>query len=202
MVSVRWPRWPPCPYMVKTFKNLFLRNRECLGAESLHTSSGSGGLPKLLKWWSYIDVWPFYGLLPCAFIWAPYICMGKCWEFQTTPPLKPLGQCCSNFMWSLLRLGEWKIAKIFAVHWPQWLPCPYIGKTFKNLLLQNQIIPGALSLHKWWSYVDIWPFYDKVKFASPCICMGPMHLYRKNIENSYFGHLLYTPFESKLDDEH
>ena len=95
-----------------------------------------------------------------------------------TSPLKLLGQCCSNFMWSLLWLEEWKIAKMVAVHWPRWLPYPYMVKTFKNPLLQNQISPGALSLHessgtgdlpkllKWWSYVDIWPFYSKVKFAS------------------------------------
>ena len=37
-------------------------------------------------------------------------------EFQMISPLKPLGQCCSNFMWSLLRLGERKIAKMVAVH--------------------------------------------------------------------------------------
>ena len=36
------------PYMVKTFKNL-LQNRGCLRAESLHKSSGMGGLPKLLN---------------------------------------------------------------------------------------------------------------------------------------------------------
>ena len=41
-------------------------------------------------------------LLPYAFVWAPYICMGKMWRIST---LKPLGQCCSDFMWSLLRLG-------------------------------------------------------------------------------------------------
>ena len=35
--------------MVKTFKNLLLRNRGCLGAESLLKSSGTGGLPKLLN---------------------------------------------------------------------------------------------------------------------------------------------------------
>ena len=34
-------------YMVKTFENL--QNRGCLVAESLHKSSGTGGLPKLLK---------------------------------------------------------------------------------------------------------------------------------------------------------
>ena len=112
----------------------------------------------------------FYG--HNTFVWE------KCWEFQTTSPLKPLGQCCSNFMWSHLRLGERKSAKMVMVHWPRWLPCSYLVKTFKSRLLQNQISPGALSLHKysgtgdlpkllkWWSYIDIWPFYSKVKFTS------------------------------------
>ena len=39
--------------------------------------------------------------------------------------------------------GEWKIAKMGMVHWSKWLPCPYMVKTFKNLLLHNQISPGS-----------------------------------------------------------
>ena len=113
----------------------------------------------------------------------------NCWEFQTTSPLKPLGRCSSNFMWSLLRLGEWKIAKMVAVHWPNMV------KTFKNLLLQNQGCLGAESLYnssgtgglpkllKWWSYIEVWLFYGEVKFASLCICIGTIHLYGKNVEN-------------------
>ena len=92
------------------------------------------------------------------FVWE------KCWEFQMTFPLKPLGQCCSNFIWSLLRLVEQKIAKIVMVHRPRWPPCPYMVKTLKNLLLQNRRC--LLSLHKssetgglpkllkWWSYIE------------------------------------------------
>ena len=53
MVAVQWL---PRPYMVKTFKNLLLQNRERLGAEPLQESSGTGGLPKLLKKLSYVDV--------------------------------------------------------------------------------------------------------------------------------------------------
>ena len=80
------------------------------------------------------------------------------------------GPMCSNFMWSLFGEGEQKIAKMVMVHWPKWLPCPYMVKTFKNLLLQNQISPWPYSLHKlwgtgdlpnllkWWSYVNVWPF--------------------------------------------
>ena len=56
---------------------------------------------------------------------------------------------CTNFIWSLLRLGEWKIAKMVAVHWPRWPPCPYMVKTLKNLLLQNRGRLGAESLLKW-----------------------------------------------------
>ena len=125
-------------------------------------------------------------LLPYVRVWE------KFWAFQTT---SPLGQCCSNFIWSLPGAGEWKIAKIVAVHWPRWLPCPYMVKTFKNLLLQNQGCLMAESLHKssgmgglpklikWWSYIDIWPFYGEVKFASVCICMGPINLHGKIVDN-------------------
>ena len=126
-----------------------------------------------------------------TFVWE------KCWEFQMTSPLKPLGQCYSNFMWSLLRLRERKIAKMVTVHWPRWLP--YMVKTFKNLLHQNQISPGALSLHKssrtgdlpkllvmvlHWYLTFLW----QGQICFPCICMGPIHLIGKNVENSYFGH--------------
>ena len=45
--------------MVKTFKNLLLQNQGCFGAESLHNSSGTEGLPKLLKF----DL--FYGKVVC-----------------------------------------------------------------------------------------------------------------------------------------
>ena len=128
-------------------------------------------------------------LLPYAFVWE------KCSEFQTTSPLEPLGQFCSNFIWSLLRVGERKIAKMVAVRWPRWPPCPYIVKTFKNLLLQNRECLGAAPLQESsgtgglptllnkLSYVDIWPFYRKVKFASLCICMG------KSVQN--FKQLLF-----------
>ena len=54
--------------MVKTFKNL-LQNRECLGAEPLQESSGTGGLPKLLKELSFDLFTARSSLLPYAFVW-------------------------------------------------------------------------------------------------------------------------------------
>ena len=118
--------------------------------------------------------------------WAIVITFRPCvrQNVQTTSPLKSLSQFCSNFIWSLLRVGERKIAKIVAVRWPRWPPRPYMVKTFKNLLLQNREglwaeplqessgTGGLPKLLKELSYVDVWPFYGKVKFASLCICMG------------------------------
>ena len=141
MVAVLWPRWPPRPYMVKTFKNLLPQNRECLGAEPLQESSGTGDLPKFLKELSYVDVWPFYSKVKFASL------------------------------------------------------CICMGKTFKNLLLQNQVCLVAESLHissgtgelpkllKLWSYIDIWLFYGKVNFASLCICMGKMFRISNNFSS-------------------
>ena len=35
---------------------------------------------------------------------------------------------------------EWKFIQMSRVTWPRWLPCPYMVKTFKNLLVQNQVM--------------------------------------------------------------
>ena len=73
-------------------------------AQPLHISSETGGVPKLLKnsgrtlAFDLFMVWSI--LLSYASVWE------KCSEFQTTSSLEPLGQFCSNFIWSLLRLGE------------------------------------------------------------------------------------------------
>ena len=107
-------------------------------------------------------------------------------NFLISSSLKPLSQICSNFILCLLKSGERKIAKMVVVRWPRWPPCPYMVRPFKNLLLQNWGCLGAKSVHKSsgtgdlpkllkrLSYVDIWPFYGKVKFASLCICMSPI----------------------------
>ena len=114
-------------------------------------------------------------MLPYAFIWE------KCSEFQITSPLEPLGQICSNFILSLLRLGEQKIAKMVAVHSPRWPPCPYMVKTFKNLLLQNPGCFGAESLHNSSGTEGLpkllkFDLFTARSFASLCIYMGKKHL--------------------------
>ena len=51
MVTVREVRWPPCPYLVKTLKNLLFQNQESFEAESWYIAFGTPGLPILFKWW-------------------------------------------------------------------------------------------------------------------------------------------------------
>ena len=66
--------------MVKTFKNLLFQNRGYLRAESLHKSSRTGGLPKLLNYGLTLTFDLFAmrsSLLLYAFVWAPYILYGK-----------------------------------------------------------------------------------------------------------------------------
>ena len=131
---------------------------------------------------------PMHLYEPHTFEWE------DCWEFQRTSPLKLLSQICSNFILSFLRSGERKIAKMVAVHWPRWPPCPYMVKPFKNLPLQNRGRLGAESVHKSsgtgdlpkllkrLSYVDIWPFLRQGQ-----VCF-PMHLYEPH--NICMGKLL------------
>ena len=74
MVQVIWPRWPPCPYMVKTLKNLLLWNQKADDLESWYAASGTRVLPNLLKWCPWVDVDLFYDKVkfgPLCF------CMGK-----------------------------------------------------------------------------------------------------------------------------
>ena len=83
------------------FARIIVDGRSTKVAESVHKSSETGCLPKLLKRLSYVDIWPFYSkvkftslcvcMSPITFVW------GNCLEFQTTSPLKPLSQICSNF---------------------------------------------------------------------------------------------------------
>ena len=50
-------------------------------------------------------------------------------QFQTSSPLKPLGQLNSNYIWRLLGTRERKFVRMVLVTWPRWPPRPYMVKT-------------------------------------------------------------------------
>ena len=69
-VGVTWPRWPPCPYMVKTFKNRCW-NRMADVAETWYTALGTQVLPSFFKDHKLIfDLFTQRStLVPYAFVW-------------------------------------------------------------------------------------------------------------------------------------
>ena len=76
-VLVTWRRWPPYPYMVKTLKNLLLRNQKADDLETWYAASGARVLPSLFKWWPWVDLDLFYSKAkfgPLCF------CIGKRWN--------------------------------------------------------------------------------------------------------------------------
>ena len=74
MVQVTCPRWPPCPYMVKTLKNLLLRNQVADDLETWYAALGAWVLPSLFKWLPWVDLYLFYGKVKFGRI---CFCMGK-----------------------------------------------------------------------------------------------------------------------------
>ena len=53
-------------------------------------------------------------------------------HFQTSSPLKLLGQLNSYFICRLLRMGERKFVQMALVTWPRWPPRPYMVKPLKK----------------------------------------------------------------------
>ena len=51
-------------------------------------------------------------------------------------------------------MGEQKIAKMVAVHRPRWPPCPYMVKTFKNLLLHALGLNRCVN-HRGWEVAKV-----------------------------------------------
>ena len=85
MVQVTWPRWPPCPYMVKTFKNLLLQNQKSYDLETWHVALGTQALQSLYKWWPWVEstltnFTARSNLVPYAFVWEK----GKTMDFSET----------------------------------------------------------------------------------------------------------------------
>ena len=90
----------------------------------------------------------------------------------------------TKLFWKLSGTRKWKSDEMMLVTWPRWPPCPYMVKSFKNLLLWSQQAdyhetwyvtsgtPAHHSLFKWWPSSDLDLFYGKVKFGKLCFSKG------------------------------
>ena len=82
MFMVTRPKWPPCPYMVKTLKNLFLWNQKANDLETWYATLSARILPSLLKDDPELTLTYFTArsnLIPYAFVWEKKVTQ---WIFQ------------------------------------------------------------------------------------------------------------------------
>ena len=112
-------------YEGKQYTNLFVKCNLRAESQACVTGLLSSPEPKA-HWWAYHMARPLS------------ICLSVCQHFQTSSSPKPLRRLKPNFMWSLHGMGEWKFVRGVQVTWPRCPPCPYMVKTFKNLLLWNR----------------------------------------------------------------
>ena len=61
MVQVTWQRWPPCPYVVKTIKDIFLWKWKADDLETWYTALSTRVLPSMFIWCPWVDRNLFYG---------------------------------------------------------------------------------------------------------------------------------------------
>ena len=99
---VHWPRWLPCPYMVKTFKNLPLPNQISPGTELYQNCWNDGPMLTFDLLWQGQICFPMHLYGPYTFIWE------KCWEFIFWTSIIHLNP---NLMMSIRALSKHKIAK-------------------------------------------------------------------------------------------
>ena len=153
----------------KTFKNVTLPDfKFYLGIVQVFSSPE----PKA-QWWAYRIGRPLSSGCMCV-----CTCVNIFNISETTGPIE------AKFHMELPWDGGTKVVQTVLVTWPRWLPCPYMVKSLKNLLLRNQktddletwhaasSVPVLPSLFKWWPWVDLDLFYSKVKFGPMCFCMG------------------------------
>ena len=115
MVQVTWPRWPPCPYMVKTFKNLLLQNQKSYDLENWPVALGTQALQSLYKWWPWVDLDLFYRKVKLGHL---YVWMGK-----TVIKLFNGGKLAAK------DYTDWIILLMKKI-WPQGVVCPCPGAIY------------------------------------------------------------------------
>ena len=154
-----WPRWRPCPYMVKTLKNL-LRNQKANDLETWYAASGARVLPSLFKWWPWVDLDLFYGrsdLVLYAFVWEKGktmdfsetivvydIKVGRCSQLQLQPmygkkkssSLEPLGRWPWKLLCSIGYSNTTKFVQVMTLGWP-W-PILRQGQIWSPMLLYGK----------------------------------------------------------------
>ena len=125
MSWVKWPTWPPCPYMVKTLKNLLLQNQYTDDLETLYVALPMQVLPRLFKLLPWVDLDTFYAKVKFGDIG---FCMVKsvffCFFFGNCCSLR--SQSCLKHSTQWVNEDEW-VSKVKVILWP-WSKVTQISK--------------------------------------------------------------------------
>ena len=112
MSWVTWPRWPPCPYMVKTLKNLLLQNQLTNDLETWYVALCMWVLPRVFKLSPWVDLDIFYAKVKFGHIG---FYMGKSENYLFFRTIAAFGL---KLAWSIqlnefMKLGEYSRSRSF-----------------------------------------------------------------------------------------
>ena len=133
MSWVTWPRWPSCPYMVKTLKNLLLQNQLTDDHETWYVALCMWVLPRLFKLFPWVDLDPFNAKVKFG---DRGFCMGKSEKYLF------FRNYCSIRSQSCLKHSAkwvyevWWVSKVKVIFWP-WSKVTQISKL--KLVSQKQL---------------------------------------------------------------
>ena len=158
------PRWPPCLYIIKTLKNLLLRNQKADDLETCYAASGAWVLPSCSNGDPGLTLTYFMArsnLVPYAFVWEK----GKTMDFSETIVVYDLKIATDDRSDKKFLLTS-KFCPLGAV-----CPCPgaiYMYKSWKKCV--NQTIKRLFwNCNKWPKWQDV-PVH--IKISSPRVCQA------------------------------
>ena len=170
MFLVTWPRWPTCPYMVKTLKNLLLWNQKANDLESWYANIGCSSTSKFGQMTTLGWPWP---ILWQGQIWFLLLLYGKT-ETVVVYDVR-VGRCSK--LDECMNLYEYQRSRSFIDLHPRSLRF-----TFSNFFSLETSRPIEAKFH-------VKPPWDMgMKICSNGLChmnnMATMPIYGKNLNKS------------------
>ena len=176
MSWVTWPRWPPCPYMVKTLKNLLLQNQLTDDLETWYVALCMWVLPRLFKLSPWVDLDPFYAKVKFGDIG---FCMGKSKNdlfFRNYCSLR--SQSCLKHSAKWVYEVRW-VSKVKVFFWP-WSKVTQISK-LKLVFLKTVGQFGTKVHMKAWRRIGMKINTNELGHMTN---MAAMPIYGKNLKKS------------------
>ena len=116
MMLVTWPRWQPCPYMVKTLQKSSSPEQMADFHETWYVASGTPAHSSLFKWWPLSDLDLFYSKVKFGYLGFSIGKSENCWFFQNICSLWPETNWKKEHMWVLkVKVISWPLSKVIYI---------------------------------------------------------------------------------------